>query len=699
MFLKVTSFKGFFITLNLPASIIQHEVFVLQAVVSNYLDVDLVNVLVTLEKPAGFKKVTLKNNNTYETQDIDSDIQITIPFIKSQVGKSVSFALTPTKLGLLDLTIKAQSAMAADAESRKLLVKPEGITQTITSPFFFELGAEKFEPYHEVETSMYNLLPEKRVPDSEYCEIKVVGDLLGPAFNNLEKLLDKPTGCGEQNMIYLTPNIYALKYLTSKPKISKNYLIEKARKNIQIGYENELKYKRFDGSFSAFGDKDKNGSSWLTAFVVKSFTQARDFINIDLRVLEEAQEWLLEQQNSDGSFNEPGTVIDKNIQGGSDSIITNTAYITISLLESNLSNPKLIKPIENAINFLESNFKNIEDAYTLSLLSYAFSLVNSFKSSLAFRNLNALAVTSTPGYKYWTQNITVISTNNRWEFKRTSSDIEMTSYALLGSLRENNISKSIDIVRWLVNQTTSIGGYSSTQNTILALQALTIFSLKTSSDAPINAQLQIATDVAEYNTSNTKIFNITDDNSLVLQSWVMQACPKVVHLQASGFGSIFVQLVTSYNTPIVNDVPVFMLNQSIEHQNSINHLTIKTCVSYVGLEEQTGMSIVESGIFSGFTVNKRELEKLVERNEVKDLKLVEYLDDNKIVFYFDQLDNEMKCILWDMERVHAVAAPKSVAVRVYDYYKPELQVTTLFDALNEVRACDISNEIENCNPK
>ena len=58
----------------------------------------------------------------------------------------------------------------------------------------------------------------------------------------------------------------------------------------------------------------------------------------------------------------------------------------------------------------------------------------------------------------------------------------MTSYALLTSLRENNITKCIEIVRWLVNQTNYLGGYSSTQNTILALQALTTFSLKTSTD-------------------------------------------------------------------------------------------------------------------------------------------------------------------------------------------------------------------------
>ena len=669
---------------------IRGEIIVLQAVVSNYLNVELKDVLVTLKKPEGFKAVSFKYTNS-DFDEINGDLQLTIPIIKPQTGKSVSFALSPTKLGLLDLTVIAQSAMAADAESRKILVKAQGIPQVQTVSYFFELGLENSVPQQEIETSMHKLLPEQKVLDTEFCEIRVVGDVIGPAFNNLEKLLDKPTGCGEQNMIYLTPNIYALKYLSSKAKMSTKSLFEKTRKYVQIGYENQLKYKRYDGSFSAFGDIDANGSSFLTSFVVKSFTQARDFINIDLNVLEEATDWLLKQQNPDGSFNEPGHIIDANIQGGPHSNITNTAFITISLLESNLSNVKIIKPIEKAINFLESNLHSIKDAYTLSLLSYAFSLVNSFKSTIAFQKLNTLAVKTTDGYKYWTQNLTV----GPWLFRKTSRDIEITSYALLCTLREPDITKSIEIVKWLVNQTNSLGAYSNTQNTILALQALTTFSLKTSSDVPYSAQLQVTTDVSD-STGNSKTFNITDENFLILQSWSLKTCPKVVQIAASGFGNIFLQLVVSYNVPKVEGPPIFFLNQTIERQHSINHLTLKTCVSYFSLGQETGMSIVESGVFSGFTVNKEELENMVSSKLVKDLKLVEYLENSKVAFYFDKLDNELRCVSWNIERVNAIAAPKPVIVRAYDYYKPELQVTSLFYALNDVRACDVSNELKNC---
>lgn len=36
---------------------------------------------------------------------------------------------------------------------------------------------------------------------------------MGRALNNLDGLLQMPSGCGEQNMGFLAPNIYLLQYL------------------------------------------------------------------------------------------------------------------------------------------------------------------------------------------------------------------------------------------------------------------------------------------------------------------------------------------------------------------------------------------------------------------------------------------------------------------------------------------------------
>lgn len=54
--------------------------------------------------------------------------------------------------------------------------------------------------------------------------------------------------------------------------------------------------------------------SRLTAFVVKAFVQAGDDIFIDPDIIASAIRFLLHQQNEDGSFQEPGMVLHKELQ-------------------------------------------------------------------------------------------------------------------------------------------------------------------------------------------------------------------------------------------------------------------------------------------------------------------------------------------------------------------------------------------------
>lgn len=52
----------------------------------------------------------------------------------------------------------------------------------------------------------------------------------------------------------------------------------------------------------------------LTAFVLKSFAQARSFIFIDPQELAAAKVWIVRQQRVDGSFPAVGRILNKDIQ-------------------------------------------------------------------------------------------------------------------------------------------------------------------------------------------------------------------------------------------------------------------------------------------------------------------------------------------------------------------------------------------------
>jgi CD109 antigen len=52
----------------------------------------------------------------------------------------------------------------------------------------------------------------------------------------------------------------------------------------------------------------------LTAFVLKSFVQAKPYIFVDDDVINKAVDFLIDQQNADGTFREPGNVLHKAMQ-------------------------------------------------------------------------------------------------------------------------------------------------------------------------------------------------------------------------------------------------------------------------------------------------------------------------------------------------------------------------------------------------
>lgn len=96
-------------------------------------------------------------------------------------------------------------------------------------------------------------------------------------------------------MLNFVPNVVILNYLKhtnqSTPKLE-----AKTKRYLESGYQQELTFQRYDGSFSAFGRNDASGSVWLTAFVAKSFRQASTYIDIDDVIIENALKWLSENQ-------------------------------------------------------------------------------------------------------------------------------------------------------------------------------------------------------------------------------------------------------------------------------------------------------------------------------------------------------------------------------------------------------------------
>ncbi|XP_048392312.1 CD109 antigen isoform X2 [Stegostoma tigrinum] len=491
-------FKSFFLELNLPYSVIRGEQLVLEINIFNYLRQTL-EVSVTVQPSDLFDFTIIPDEKDAVPNKLKGSVL-------SQDSHVFYFPIKMKGLGKIPITVKATSEVAFDAVTKIVLVKAEGIEKSFSQALFIapEAGGQLWSK--EVQFTF----PENVVVGSEIAHVTVIGDVLGPSINGIEDLLQMPYGCGEQNMIRFAPNVYILQYLTAINQVNEE-IKEKALAYLMQGYQRELTYQRSDGSFSAFGNSDPSGSTWLSAFVLRCFLQARDFIYIDTMVLEETISWILRHQNKSGEFQEPGRVIHSELQGGQSGPITLTAYILTALLEDQNYKSKVLDQVSDAVRYLEAKLQDkINSNYSLSLVTYALTLANSSYALQALNELNQRA-DEQDGVRFWSSpSNTAIPP---WSHQPLSSDIEIAAYALLSHLRQGKLLEGIPIMHWLSEHRNHLGGFSSTQDTVVALQALSQFAAWSFSPT-----MNLTVSVTGPGLPMPANFSINRSNAIVLQS-------------------------------------------------------------------------------------------------------------------------------------------------------------------------------------
>uniref|UniRef100_A0A8C3LQ55 CD109 antigen n=1 Tax=Chrysolophus pictus TaxID=9089 RepID=A0A8C3LQ55_CHRPC len=633
---ELEAFQPFFVFLNLPYSVIRGEQFILEVNIFNYLKEE-VEVNVMLDMNDAFEVILTSNeiNATGNQQSI---------FVPSEDGKTVQFPIKPKQLGEIPIKVTAISSAASDAIIQKVLVKAEGLEQAYSQTLLLDLTGSKQQA---VTKTLDFTFPSDVVSGSERVQVTAIGDLLGPSINGLSSLIKMPYGCGEQNMINFAPNVYILQYLTKTRQLRED-IQSKALSFMRKGYQRELLFQRDDGSFSAFGNEDPSGSTWLSAFVLRCFFQARPFIDIDQDVLMDTAKWIVGHQKSNGEFQEPGRVLHSDLQGGTNNPIALTAYIMSSLLG--------FQDKERATNFLEDKLKEgISDNYTLALVTYALSWAKSTKAKEALSMLNERAERQGE-FRFWITPASEIS--DSWQPR--SIDIELAAYALLSHFHQDRLEEGIPIMKWLSQQRNHLGGFSSTQDTVVALQALSLFAALTSAH-----KTEMDVTVTATSLEIPEIFSIDTQNRFLLQTKeIPPVQPMTVTVSAEGRGFAVFQLNVIYNTKhtdrslrSVQKQKAFDLNVDVkDDKDDMNHLTLNVCTS-------SGMVLMEVGLLSGFSVSP---DFIPLDNTVKKMEK----ENGKVNLYLDTLNATQFCMDIPTVRDFKVANIQDASVTVVDYYEP-----------------------------
>jgi hypothetical protein len=680
---KITAFQPFFMSFTLPYSMVRGESVDIPVSVFSYLASGCLLVTVAVERNVAFDLVG------------NSSTQLTVC---ARTTETFSFRIVPRQIGRLNFTVQASSvpaftsaesntienpevATAEDKVTRQLLVLSEGKEEEYTRSVYVCSSSEK------ASSGSWSLtLPDDVIVDSVRTRINVIGDVMGPALSGLDNLLRLPMGCGEQNMLLFAPNIYVLEYLTNTDQLTPS-LREKALGFMRTGYQRELTYRHTDGSYSAFGQSDSEGSIWLTSFVIRSFARARPFIFIDNNDLEMSIKWIRSHQLENGCFRSVGKVLHKEMKGGlhGESEIGLTAYIVISLLEANVSSSD--PAIENAMRCL--SMQSVNDTYTLSLLAYAFDLygqdvggAHRIHSQLEFK------VTQQGGMTHWSESSgtsPTVSTNSMYDTPKCA-DVEMTSYILLGMLQvmnQSSVSTAIPIVRWLTTQRNPYGGFTSTQDTVVALQALSqfatlVYSAQRDGDVIITVR-------GHGLSKSPRGFTVNVANRLVQQTIYNELnLPTTLEYSVTGSGCSLVQVGVRYNKLIVpsdQPRPAFTLNVHVSETNSCKIRKLDLCARYHGEDNKSNMAVVAINMISGWIPDKDSIYKL-KNNARLGLKRFD-IDKNIVQLYFDEFDTNEKC--WSLKIIQAieVSETRPAIVSVYDYYEPASSVFVEYNIVSE----------------
>nr|MDA8188899.1 hypothetical protein [Dehalococcoidales bacterium] len=415
---------------------------------------------------------------------------------------------------------------------------------------------------------------------------------------------------------------------------------------------------------SAFGQQDKDGSLWLTAFVLKTFAQAKDLIYVDDSVLQAARSWIVKNQRTDGSFEPVGFIAHKELLGGLKGNTALTAYVAIALKEAGDEAAS-----GKAVRYLEGKVDSIDEPYTMAIVSYALEMAKSPRAGAAYDKLMKMAKEDDNGLSWGGGQIEPEPLQERPMMPipprpNRTANIETTGYATLALVEHGDRLNASKAARWLVSQRNAYGGFGSTQDTVVGLQALTRYAADARSDVDMSVTIKSG--------AWGKELKVTPANADVLQVVELPVGDNV-SVEARGRGQVVGQAVRRFNLPEPQkkEISAFQIKvdygtDKVEVNDTIN---ISATVKFTPPERvEAGMVVLDVAVPTGFapvpeslTAMHKQQPKL-KRHDVAGRKVILYIDD--------MAPDEQLTFSFQARALYPVKA-QAVTSSVYSYYRPE----------------------------
>ena len=429
------------------------------------------------------------------TDTIDAPIRVTND---SNVRRNVAFTATPNGLkatgplqDVIDLEPNGKSRkilrlnadkLEGDAslsvEGTSIPAEKDAIQRTIRIvPDGFP-GVGSFSDMLENGRARGGLtLPKDVVPGTLRVRLEVYPTSMADLVKGLDGLLREPSGCFEQTSTTNYPNTLILDYMNQSNQVNPT-TAKRAKELLTRGYGRLTSFEcpdtplRVKHGFEWFGAADRQHEA-LTAYGLLQFKDMSRVHPVDPALIKRTQEYLLSRRDGQGSFKRGP---DGHSFGAAPKH-TVDAYIVWALVESDPDDTERLD-LKTEIAALKAEALNEnstggKDAYFVALVANVMlqrgdrETAHKLLDRLKDKHIKSGAVTGA---------VTSITRSGGRDL-----EIETTALALLGWLRANDPSYATTIknaTKWISQQRGGYGGFGSTQSTIMALKALTLFAKK-----------------------------------------------------------------------------------------------------------------------------------------------------------------------------------------------------------------------------
>lgn len=279
---------------------------------------------------------------------------------------------------------------------------------------------------------------------------------------------------------------------------------------------------------------------------MRIFCKARRYAGIDPNVIESGMLWLAAAQKLDGSFREQKPIMHKIMLGGVRGAMPMTAFVLLTFIEckqslgkknsvhdvySPESNAIMLRTMDSAQQYLRDHALDSSEPYVAALVAYALSKADDTEKHAALSALKDKLIYDP-----------MLSTRSTGT-EPSPVVVEGTGYALLALLAHNDLETSKTVVNWLNMHRSASGSFSSTQDTVVALHALTEFALKAREP---NVDLTCNVTLSSHRNFQKSI-RLKRDNAAILQQLDIHDISSKMFVKASGTGSGLLSVTLKYN--------------------------------------------------------------------------------------------------------------------------------------------------------